>query len=1124
MSDFFYIAEFGSLYSALKFTEQKSNVKSSNWGTYFARYSFHNKSVLKFSGQSAGIVSSTWTYTAIPGKFGFGGTSLVNTAYSYYSYEPTGGEQGVNSHPGIILKGFAPRRSSNWNYISNFGFAGESRLLFHNVPAIVQAFHIPYVASGNIKIGSGSSGFFVYNASGRISTGSSSSIVLTYSSIPIGNIRASGTAGIVVFLNAYIPIGNICVVGGSNSPSYYRPQYTAGGLIFTGGNSNEGMDRWSFVASGGIVFYTPSYFEIINRQNPLGFWIKNETTGPLTNSGTLASLADASVFGTPFFDRFNWIPTQPDAKSVNFDSLFTYALVPSCVEINDNLLKRRTISFVIHMYDVLRRSCIYDESSTVNGLNVYVFNGYLYFHVFSFQGLGFISYSIQIPILADRTYHALFTFDADNPVDTIVGYLNGNKSASSDIVWLAASELPPRNPVGFGAKINGTRYNDDHSVNGEPSRGRGHYLKGDLQALSVWNDVLSPEAISLQANAISSNYSFAPLFIGVGGVCTDGICETAFSDYNYTSASNKIVTTNSADNKIIFIYEASGGNATVGPGFTYLTVFAAGNSVFKGSAGILSSNWLTSSTGGLQLGGLSNCKITFNYQANGTIAINSLTTVASSSNLSVSFGNAVFSGSVISGFFVDLNHVANGKAVLSNATAASYSMVYSASGGMKYINSTASALYSMDVEKDFTWDISKGILKYWRVEGRPKPFSCPPIGGSASTYKSDSYISYVTNVMAYSVSEVCEKLKEKSFYGPIKRIQVFSHPALVEDRDETFDPTCNTLTDVNPNTAACLEFLVDANILINIGVSTFVVSNFIYVASGGVSGSIKTSGITEAQSSTWVYVSSGGIVAGNESVNSSPGNPFVKAFGGSVFGGNASYYSSYGGEFYVSAGAFVTTVSEGIKYGFEVSSQLIAIDNAISTLCCGNLPATLFLNHEFNRFNRLSSFMHINGFSFERNLHMVYSKKKGLWANNLHYKGIGTTNDLETWDIISEFGCMDNLGGLKVSGSLLGLSFIVKNRNLRTLNDSYTRIVIGFNPEDVCSLDGSLDYAITLNTKNKVTEATMDTTIIIHDGIGLFQNRSFVINPNIDFRVTTFSALSPVPNLNLSRPLQELLV
>jgi hypothetical protein len=151
-------------------------------------------------------------------------------------------------------------------------------------------------------------------------------------------------------------------------------------------------------------------------------------------------------------------------------------------------------------------------------------------------------------------------------------------------------------------------------------------------------------------------------------------------------------------------------------------------------------------------------------------------------------------------------------------------------------------------------------------------------------------------------------------------------------------------------------------------------------------------------------------------------------------------------------------------------------------------------------------------------------KDKGLWANNLHYKGIGTTNDLETWDIISEFGCMDNLGGLKVSGSLLGLSFIVKNRNLRTLNDSYTRIVIGFNPEDVCSLDGSLDYAITLNTKNKVTEATMDTTIIIHDGIGLFQNRSFVINPNIDFRVTTFSALSPVPNLNLSRPLQELLV
>jgi hypothetical protein len=1122
MSEFSYFAQYGSLgNSALKFTEQKSGVKSTHWGTYFARYGFRNKSVLKFSDQSAGVVSSSWAYQA-SGNICFGGFTTVETYYKYYSYESAGGEQGVNSHPGIILKGLASRKSSSWSYIWNFGFAGKSRLLLSNTSATVKAFHVPYIASGNMRTGSSSAGFFVYNSSGQISTGSTSSIALVYSSLPVGNIRTNSTSDIIVFRNAYASIGNIRVVGGSNAPSYYRPQYVASGSAYIKGNAREGMSRWSFAASGGIVLYTPSYFEIISRQDPLGFWIRSETAGPLlTNGGTLDSLANADTFGTPFFDRFNWIPTQPNAKSVNFDSLFTYALVPSCVEINDNFLKRRTISFVIHMYDVSRRGCVYDESSTVNGLNVYVFNGYLYFHVFSFQGLGFISYSIKTPILANRTYHAAFTFDADDPVNTIVCYLNGNKSASSNIDWLAASELPPRNPVGFGAKINGTRYNDDHSVNGEPSRGRGHYLRGDLQALCVWDTVLDYNAIALQANAMFGSYSMTPLFIGMGGMTTDGICEIAYSNYSYTAILDKIITKNSSDVNITFTYEASGGNATVGPGFPYLSAYPVGNAIFGGSAGIQSSNWSATSTGNLQTGGSPVCGITFNYQAGGFVAISGLPIIASSNHLFNSSGNVVFSGTVSAGFFVDLSHIASGKAIFSNVGSALYSMVYAGTGGIKS-NGTASALYSIEVEKDFTWDISKGILRYWRVEGRPKPFSCPPVGGSASSYKSDSYINYVVNVMAYSVSEVCEKLKAKSFYGPIKRIQVFSHPALVEDRDETFDPTCNTLTDVSPNVAECFDFLVDVNVLTTVGVSTFVTSDFSYVVS--TSGSMRMSGIAEARSSGWAYVGSGGVVFGNESTNSSPGNPFVKAFGGSVLSGTSTYYSSYGGEFHVGIGAFVSSVSEGIRYGFKEAEQLTVVNDFISTLCCGNLPTTLFLNHEFSRFNKLSSFMRINGLSFARNLHMVYSKKKGLWANNLHYQGIGTTNDLETWDIISEFGCMDNLGGLKVSGSLLGFSFVVKNRNLRTLNDNYTRIVIGFNPDEVCSLDGSLDYAMTLNTKNSVVEATMDTTTIITDGIGLFQNRSFVVDPNIDFRVTSFSTIAPASNLDLSRQLQELLV
>jgi hypothetical protein len=226
----------------------------------------------------------------------------------------------------------------------------------------------------------------------------------------------------------------------------------------------------------------------------------------------------------------------------------------------------------------------------------------------------------------------------------------------------------------------------------------------------------------------------------------------------------------------------------------------------------------------------------------------------------------------------------------------------------------------------------------------------------------------------------------------------------------------------------------------------------------------------------------------------------------------------------VTAGATPVALFTEVVFGSQAGGVLSPPDETVASLCCGNLPSLLYMNHQMERFAKLDKFLFINDLSLRRNLRLVYSTKRNTWYNNIHFKGTGSNNDPETWDITSEFGCVDDLDGIPIQGTLWGFSYTVCNRNLRTKSDNYTRIVLGFDPTLVCTLDEAIDNTFTINVRDQSTNPVVLRAVVLYDEIGLFKNRAFINDPSIKFRVTSTPLTSPLSNINLSNSLQEILL
>lgn len=173
----------------------------------------------------------------------------------------------------------------------------------------------------------------------------------------------------------------------------------------------------------------------------------------------------------------------------------------------------------------------------------------------------------------------------------------------------------------------------------------------------------------------------------------------------------------------------------------------------------------------------------------------------------------------------------------------------------------------------FLWNVGR-LRSYWyRVLGKEKPDACGPIfmdDGCCRTY--------VMNVQARTIGDICAQLKTLGWKWPIEQILKFSKPAEQSAIDEdaangiTYD--CNTVEEVDIcSNPLCIDFCVDydldnANDMQQWGFSASVQVDAFEAYQG--SGSVVLSGSAGASFSEYIfeldYQGSGIVTTGGEAV------------------------------------------------------------------------------------------------------------------------------------------------------------------------------------------------------------------------------------------------------------------
>jgi hypothetical protein len=172
--------------------------------------------------------------------------------------------------------------------------------------------------------------------------------------------------------------------------------------------------------------------------------------------------------------------------------------------------------------------------------------------------------------------------------------------------------------------------------------------------------------------------------------------------------------------------------------------------------------------------------------------------------------------------------------------------------------------------KEFTWSTGPRAFSFFRVVGKCKPMNCPPVQTDCT-----NNVSFTVNIYARNVSEVCQKLRQRNFQFPIRRIEQFSaDPAVLNDPNQ-----CTRLVDVTPSFTMmeCVDLLVDFNASAGVVMDAVLVPVFAFegggrIRAGGVSvstterefefigtGRLGVSGRSVSEQPVWAYEPSGAV-------------------------------------------------------------------------------------------------------------------------------------------------------------------------------------------------------------------------------------------------------------------------
>lgn len=182
-----------------------------------------------------------------------------------------------------------------------------------------------------------------------------------------------------------------------------------------------------------------------------------------------------------------------------------------------------------------------------------------------------------------------------------------------------------------------------------------------------------------------------------------------------------------------------------------------------------------------------------------------------------------------------------------------------------------------------------------------------------------------------------------------------------------------------------------------------------------------------------------------------------------------------------------------------------AADDTLSRCGCAEIPLTIAARHNLVRNNIFYQFLTRNNYRPINAFLMRYNSINQSWQANYHYRGLSAdANTTERWDLHYELQCVDEMGATQLGRNIWKLGISILRKNLSTLEDYDTRIIVALMPETVCETnDYELDFTVLLDTQTGSAVISPPSTIYqvsIYDNIGLFRNVYWVDNP--DFSIT----------------------
>jgi hypothetical protein len=102
-----------------------------------------------------------------------------------------------------------------------------------------------------------------------------------------------------------------------------------------------------------------------------------------------------------------------------------------------------------------------------------------------------------------------------------------------------------------------------------------------------------------------------------------------------------------------------------------------------------------------------------------------------------------------------------------------------------------------------------------------------------------------------------------------------------------------------------------------------------------------------------------------------------------------------------------------------------------------------------------------------------------------------------------------------------GFSILIRRRGLTSGRIDITRLLLEFDPNEICNAPGELNFDFTFNTNSQTTTPSVVKTVVFLDELNSFNGLSYRRNPLASFEVSAATPILGVGMYDQSVPFQK---